>query len=214
MTDEQQPELRWAPLPPKPSNRGRIWLIVGLTVAALVVAAVLLVFLLPRGGAPEPDATGTASPSPSATASPTGTATATPSPAPSPSETPTTAPSPAPDPTMTPITTPPPPADPSVGVFRDTVQGWLDDALTGLDIVSETSGQEAVDVVDTLQNDAQRLSEAAPPASIESDWHAAVASYAQSLSDLRSAVAAGGDSSGAASSALSAADGIRSLVGL
>lgn len=214
MTDEQQPELRWAPLPPKPSNRGRIWLIVGLTVAALVVAAVLLVFLLPRGGAPAPDATGTASPSPSTTASPTGTPTATPTPTPSPSETATVAPTPTPDPTMTPITTPPPPADPSVGVFRDTVQGWLDDALTGLDIVGETSGQEAVDVVDTLQNDAQRLSEAAPPASIESDWHAAVATYAQALSDLRSAVAAGGDSSGAASSALSAADGVRSLVGL
>lgn len=214
MTDEQQPELRWAPLPPKPSNRGRIWLIVGLTVAALVVAAVLLVFLLPRGAAPAPGATGTASPSPSPTASPTGTPTTTPTPTPSPSETATVAPTPTPDPTMTPITTPPPPADPSVDVFRDTVQGWLDDALTGLDIVGETSGQEAVGVVDTLQNDAQRLSEAAPPASIESDWHAAVATYAQALSDLRSVVAAGGDSSGAASSALSAADGVRSLVGL
>lgn len=214
MTDEQQPELRWAPLPPKPSNRGRIWLIVGLTVAALVVAAVLLLFLLPRGGAAEPGATGSPSPSPSASVSPTPTATATATPSPSPSETTTAAPTPTPDPTMTPITTPPPPADPSVGVFRDSVQGWLDDALTGLDIVSGTSGQEAVDVIDTLQNDAQRLSEAAPPASIESDWHASVAAYAQALSDLRSAAAAGGDTSGAASSALSAADGVRSLVGL
>lgn len=212
MTDEQQPELRWAPLPPKPSNRGRIWLIVGLTVAALVVAAVLLLFLLPRGDAAEPGASGSPSPSPSATASPTASATATPSPSPSPSETETAAPTP--DPTMTPITTPPPPADPSVGVFRDSVQGWLDDALTGLDIVSGTSGQDAVDVVDTLQNDAQRLSESAPPASIESDWHAAVAAYAQALSDLRSAAEAGGDSSGAASSALSAAEGVRSVVGL
>nr|WP_201469369.1 hypothetical protein [Microbacterium hydrocarbonoxydans] len=214
MTDEQQPELRWAPLPPKPSNRGRIWLIVGLTVAALVVAAVLLLFLLPRGDAAEPGASESPSPSPSASASPTATASATPSSTPSPSETPTTAPTPTPEPTMTPITTPPPPADPSVGVFRDTVQGWLDDALTGLDIVSGTGGQEAVDVVDTLQNDAQRLSEAAPPASIESDWHAAVATYAQALSELRSAVAAGGDSAGAVSSAESAADGVRSLVGL
>ncbi|WP_194764672.1 hypothetical protein [Microbacterium sp. UFMG61] len=212
MTDEPQPELRWAPLPPKPNNRGRVWLIVGLSIAALLVAAVLLLFLLPRGGAPAPDVSGT--PSPSATPTATPTATSSPSATPAPTETATAEPTPAPEPTMTPITTPPPPADPSVGVFRDTVQGWLDDALTGLDIVGETSGQDAVDVVDTLQNDAQRLSESPPPASIESDWHASVAAYAQALSDLRSAVSAGGDSSGAVSSALSAADAVRSVVGL
>ena len=212
MTDEPQPELRWAPLPPKPSNRGRIWLIVGLSVAALLVAAVLLLFLLPRGGDPEPSASGTPSPSASPTAS--ATPTETPSATPSPTETATTEPTPAPDPSMTPITTPPPQVDPSIGVFRDTVQGWLDDALTGLDIVAESSGQDAVDVVDTLQNDAQRLSEAVPPASIDSDWHATVGAYAQALSDLRSAVAAGGDASGATSSALSAADAVRDVVGL
>ncbi|WP_314422905.1 hypothetical protein [uncultured Microbacterium sp.] len=212
MTDEQQPELRWAPLPPKPSNRGRIWLIVGLVVAALMVAGVLLLFLLPRGESPDPSASGTPSPTASSTRTPTPTDTPSSTPSPTPSD--TASATPAPEPTQTPITTPPPPPDPSIGVFRDTVQGWLDDALTGLDIVSESSGQEAVDVVDTLQNDAQRLSESAPPASIESDWHAAVADYAQALSDLRAAVASGGDSSGAASSAQSAVGTVRSLVGL
>lgn len=212
MTDEPQPELRWAPLPPKPSNRGRIWLIVGLSIAALLVAAVLLLFLLPRGGAAMPGASG--SPSPSATPTPSATASATPTPTPTPTETATAAPTPEPTPTMTPITTPPPPADPSVGVFRDTVQGWLDDALTGLDIIGETSGQDALSVVDTLQNDAQRLSESPPPASIESEWHAEVATYAQALSDLRAAVSAGADASGQVSSALSAVDAVRGVVGL
>ena len=41
MTDEPQPELRWAPLEPAPSNRGRVWLIVGLGVPVIVGACAL-----------------------------------------------------------------------------------------------------------------------------------------------------------------------------
>ncbi|NJI30007.1 hypothetical protein HBI98_22895, partial [Aeromonas veronii] len=101
MTDDPQPELRWAPMDPPPRNRGRVWLIVGLVVAALVVVGVLLFFLLPRDGATDPESS--ASPSPSASTSP------------SPSPTMTTTASPEePEPSMTPITTPPPPADPEV----------------------------------------------------------------------------------------------------
>jgi hypothetical protein len=51
---EQTPELRWAPIEPKPKSKGRIWLIVGLVIAGLVIIGALLFFLLPRDGAPAP----------------------------------------------------------------------------------------------------------------------------------------------------------------
>lgn len=204
MTDDQQPELRWAPLEPKPDNRGRIWLIVGLSVAVLVIVGVLLFFLLPRGGSAEPEAS--ASPSPSSTTTPTASA----SPAPSDS----TEPEPEPEPSMTPVTTPPPPADPSIDAFRGQVQGWLDDALTGLDIVSGSSGQDAVSVIDTLTDDAQRLAEMPPPSSIEGAWRDSVIAYGQRLSELRTAASSGGSTSGALDAAVAAANDLRGLVGL
>lgn len=194
MTDEPQPELRWAPLEPKPKNRGRIWLILGLIVAALVIVGVVLFFLLPRGGTPEP----TASPS----ASPTESTTATPSA------------EPEPDPSMTPVTTPPAPADPTVDAFRGQVQGYLDDALTGLDIVSKSSGQDAVAVVDSLQADAQRLSGSAPPSSIESEWNAALGDYAGRLAELRSAADSGSGVAAAIDAARTSAEALRETVGL
>lgn len=204
MTDEPQPELRWAPLEPAPSNRGRVWLIVGLVVAVLVIAGVLLFFLLPRGDSPAPGASG----SPSPTASPSETPSMTPSPTPSETETPQ--PTAEPEPTMTPITTPPPVADPSVDAFRSQVQGRLDDALTGLEIVGETSGQDAVSVVESLQADAQVLSETAAPSSVEAAWGEALATYAQRLTELR----ADTGSAGAIDSARGAANDLRATVGL
>ncbi|MEV7609466.1 hypothetical protein AB0N61_08300 [Microbacterium sp. NPDC089320] len=203
MTDPTQPELRWAPLEPKPRNRGRVWLIVGLVVAALVIVGVLLFFLLPRGESPTPGASG--SPSPSASAS------ASPSPSPSASQTEAPQPTAEPEPTMTPVTTPPPVADPSVDAFRGQVQGWLDDALTGLQIVSESSGQDATEVIASLQADAQRLGEISPPASIESAWGAALNEYSQALSALQSEAAAGAPNVDRASAA---ANQLRGLVGL
>ncbi|WP_311257703.1 hypothetical protein [Microbacterium sp. WCS2018Hpa-9] len=208
MTDEPQPDLRWAPLEPKPSNRGRVWLIVGLVIAALVIVGVLLFFLLPRAESPAPGASGSPSPSASPSVSPSTTQT----PAPSPTQ--TDAPQPTAEPTMTPITTPPPVADPSLDAFRAQVQGWLDDAPTGLEIVSETSGQEALSVLETLQSDAQRLAETAAPASIASSWSAGVSSYSQKLTELRSAVNSGASTEGAVAAARASADELRALVGL
>lgn len=207
MTDEPQPDLRWAPLEPKPSNRGRVWLIAGLVVAALVIVGVLLFFLLPRGESPTPGASG--SPSPSASPS------VSPSASPSSTQPPTEAPQPtsAPEPT-TPITTPPPVADPSLDAFRGQVQGWLDDALTGLEIVNETSGQDALSVLDTLQADAQRLSGTVAPTSLASSWSDGVGSYAQKLEELRSAASSGASTGAAVAAARAAADELRALVGL
>lgn len=194
--DEQQPEVRWAPLPPQPKKTGRVWLIVGLSVAALAIVGALLFFLLPRDGAPVP------TPRPSST--PTET--------PTPTSTPTPSATPAPEPT--PITTPPPAADPTIEVFRERVSGWLNDAPRGLDIIAGASGQDALPVLDTLQQDAQRLSDAQPPSSIEPAWRDGVAAYADRLAELRSAITSGSGVSGAVDAARSSAQSLRTLVGL
>ncbi|MFJ2542207.1 hypothetical protein [Microbacterium sp. NPDC087589] len=207
MTDEPQPDLRWAPLEPKPRNRGRVWLIVGLVVAALVIVGVLLFFLLPRGESPAPGASGSPSPSASPSVSPS----ASPSSTPTPTQTEVPPPTVAPVPT-TPVTAPPPAADPSVDAFRGQVQGWLDDALTGLQIASGTSGQDATSVIESLQADAQRLGGTAPPGSIESAWGAAVNDYVQTLATLHSEVAAGAPAT--VDSARSAVNELRGIVGL
>lgn len=191
---EQQPELRWAPLEPKPSRAGRVWLIVGLVVAALAIIGALLFFLLPRGDAPNPSASG--SPSPSSTPSPSPTATPDQTAAP------------------TPEVTPPTPVDPSPEAFRGQVGGWLNAADRGLDIVSSAGGQDAISVIDTLQSDAQRLSDAQPPASIAQDWRDGVLAYSRALADLRTAASAGTDTSAGIASARGAVRELQTLVGL
>lgn len=194
--DEPQPEVRWAPLPPAPKRTGRVWLIVGLSVAALAIVGILLFFLLPRDGGPEP--VGSTSPSPTAT----------------PSETPTATPAPTTTPEPTPITTAPPIGDPTIEVFRDKVSGWLNSADRGLDIVAGASGQDALPVVDSLQEDTQRLGDALPPSSIQDSWRSGVETYAQRLTALRAAVEDGSGASAAIDSARAAAADLRSLVGL
>lgn len=196
--DEPQPEVRWAPLPPAPKRTGRVWLIVGLSVAALAIVGLLLFFLLPRDGAPEPVE--------SASASPTATPSETPTPAPTPTRSAT--------PEPTPITTAPPVGDPTVEVFRDKVSGWLNSADRGLDIIAGASGQDALPVVDSLQQDAQRLGDALPPSSIQDSWRSGVETYAQRLVALRAAIESGSGVSGAIDSARSAAADLRDLVGL
>ncbi|WP_292794804.1 hypothetical protein [Microbacterium sp. UBA6633] len=196
--DEPQPEVRWAPLPPAPKRTGRVWLIVGLSVAALAIVGVLLFFVLPRDGGPEP--VESASPSPSA--SPSETAAPEPTSAPTSSATPT------------PITTAPPVGDPTVDVFRDKVSGWLNSAVRGLDIIAGASGQDALPVVDSLQEDAQRLGDALPPSSIQDSWRSGVEAYAQRLVALRAAIESGSGVSGAIDDARSAAADLRDLVGL
>lgn len=195
---DPQPDVRWAPIPPKPNNRGRVWLIVGLSVLAIAIVAALLFFLLPRGEEPDPGSTLT--PTPSASASP--------------SETATTPPSTGPEPTSEPVETPPPPADPTIDAFRAQVEEWLGSAVTGLDIVSATSGQEALTVLDSLDQDAQRLATSAAPASIQEDWSSRVDDYIERLSALREDVAAGGSTDSSVDAARSSLQDLRSLVGL
>ncbi|MCK2026937.1 hypothetical protein KZC56_11550 [Microbacterium sp. SSW1-47] len=202
MTDPQepQPELRWAPLPPTPERKGRVWLIVGLSVLALAIIGALLFFLLPRGDGPTPAPS--ASPSPSSTPTPTET------------PTPTATPTAGPQPSQTPIVTQPPVVDPTVEAFRGQVSGPLADALRGLDIVAGASGQDALPVVDTLQEDARRLSDLPAPSSIADSWRDGTASYTQRLSELRTAITDGGNTAGAVDAARTAAQSLRSLVGL
>ena len=191
---EQQPAVQWAPIPPKPRNRGRVWLVVGLSVAALIIVGVLLFFLIPRE-----DEQPVGRPTPTASSSAT--------------QTPTLIPSPSSDPTA-PAETPPPVADPTVETFRGEVQVWLDNSLIGLDIVGDTSGQEALSVIETLLADAQRLGERAAPSSIEGDWYAGVSSYVEELGALKSAAAERANTDSAAESARVAAQTLRKLVGL
>lgn len=198
---EQQPEVRWAPLPPAPKRTGRTWLIVGLIVAAVVIAGIVLALLLPRGGDP------TTAPTPSGTPSPSASATATVAPSPSATVEPTEQPE-------EPPTTAPPATDNTIEVFRGQVSGWLNDAPRGLDIVAGASGQDALPVVDTLQQDAQRLSDAQPPSSISQAWRDGVAAYAERLVALRSAITGSGDVDAAVSAARTAAQDLRTLVGL
>ncbi|MFJ2505649.1 hypothetical protein [Microbacterium sp. NPDC087592] len=200
--DEPQPELRWAPLPPQPKRTGRIWLIVGLSVAALAIVGLLLFFLLPRGDAPAPSES--ASPTPTASVTPTSTPTPTPTP------TATTAPEPEP----TPALTPPPATDPTIEVFRGQVSGWLNSAPRGLDIIAGASGQDALPVVDTLQQDAQRLSDAQAPSSIASKWYDGVTDYAQRLTQLQAAITNDSGVAAAVDAARTSVNALRSLAGV
>lgn len=202
--DEHQPELRWAPLPPQPKKTGRVWLIVALVVAALAIVGALLFFLLPRGDSPTP--------AESASPTPTATPTRTPSPGISPTSPPTTAPEP--EPTQSPIVTQPPAVDPSLETFTGQVSGWLNDAPRGLDIIAGTSGQEGLPVVDTLQQDAQRLLDAQAPASLDEQWRDGVAAYSKTLTQLRSAITNDSGVAAATDAARASVQKLRSLVGL
>ncbi|MFF1542082.1 hypothetical protein ACFVWL_18580 [Microbacterium sp. NPDC058269] len=187
---EQTPELRWAPMTPKPKNRRRIWVIIGIVLAAVAIIGATLFFLVPRGDAPAPGASG--SPGPSANE---------------------TAPPPL-SPTQTPEVTQPAPADPTIEVFRERVGGWLTDAPRGLDIIVAETGEAALAVVDTLEQDARRLSDAQPPSTIEAQWRDGVTAYAQRLSELNAAVSAGSDTADAVSAAREAVSKLQGIVGL
>lgn len=195
MSDDQQSDVRWVPIEPKPKNTARTWIIVGLVLAAVAIVGAVLFFVLPRDGSAAPEETASPSPSASATAIPSPTS------------------EPEPEPT-TPVDTPPPVPDPSIDTFREQVRLWLDDAPVGLQIVSQSSGDEAIAVIETLQADAQRLAGSAAPSSIESQWYAAVNAYSEHLDDLRVAVAAGSGADSALTAASDDADILREMVGL
>lgn len=201
---EHKPEAVWV-FPDEPRKRGgRIALIVGLTVAVLVAAAIVVLFLIPRGDG-----------SPSPTHSPTSTATPTPSSSPTPTTSPTPSPTvvPSTEPT-TPQTSPPPAPDPSVAEFRGHVQPRLDAAARGLGLAQGQSGDTAVQIVDSLQNDAQNLAGQSAPASIAVQWGEDVNTYSAKLQALRSAYAGGSDASGPLADARAVLEQLRGLVGL
>jgi hypothetical protein len=193
MSDEQ-PRAEWIFPEQKKSNKGRIWLIVGLSVLAVAIVIALLFFFLPRAGESEP------------TPKPTATKTATP--------TPTPTATPTPEPTTDPEPTAPPVPDPDVATFAAQVQPRLDDASTGLSIAAGSSGQDAAQVIETLQQDAGQLSDAAAPSSISSAWYEAVGQYSARLGELRGAFEGGGDTQSAMNAATAALQELRTLVGL
>ncbi|WP_193598490.1 hypothetical protein [Microbacterium sp. YJN-G] len=196
---EPQPEYVWAYSDEKP-RRGRVWLIIGLSVAAIAIAAVVFgLFFRPGTPGAEPSAT----PSPSATASPAPTS--------SPSATPT--PTPTPTASPTPVTAPPPPADPDLATFRDKVTPVLETAATGLGYARDEGGMAAMQDIMLLQQDAERLSDTVAPSSIESRWSSAVHDYAQALETLRSAYERGQDVRDAEQSATRALELLGSIVG-
>lgn len=204
MSDEQ-PRPEWIFPEEKKSNTGRIWLIVGLSVLALLIVGALLFFLLPRGDAAEP------APSPSASASDRPTKTPSPTASPTPTLTPTAPPTV--EPTNEPVPTQPPPADPDLETFVGQVQARLDDGVRGLQLVTDNMDLGA-QIVDSLQNDAAVLSDSPAPSSIASDWSSAVAEYGSRLADLRAAYDGGADPSGPLDAARSALAQVRAVVGL
>lgn len=201
MSDDQQPQAVWV-FPEKPKRRaGRIWLIIGLVVAVLIIAGAVLFFVIPRNSSPAPSASPTPSSTPSATPS------ATPPVSPSASPLPTDVPS-------EPVVTPPPAPDPDVGTFAGQVRPWLDDATTGLSMLAGMGGQDAVQVVDSLQGDADRLAGAVAPGSLTPAWYDTVSEYSGNLRDLRSAIDNGGDTNASLNASSASLQALRSLVGL
>lgn len=196
MSEHQQEHL-WAPTPER-RTRGRVWLIVGLIVAALlIVGAVLWLFLRPDA----PDAGPAATSSPSASASP------------SESATPSASPSSDGQPSSPPVqTAPPAPKDPSIATFRDKVSPVLDDGHRGLQIAAESDPQQAAQNVGFLQDDAARLSDAVPPSSIAAQWRRALQDYATALDDLRTAYEASGPGDAELAAATKALDALDALL--
>lgn len=192
MNESQQPEAVWV-FPPEKPRSGRVWLIVLLSIAAIAIVAVLLFLFLPRGVEPDPTASET----------PHATSTATVAPSPSPTE-----------PTSTPAPTRSPTIDPEVTAFAAEVQPVLDDAVTGLSLAEGAGGQDAAQIVDSLIDDAGRLSERAAPASIADDWSAQVSEYTHELERLRSAYAGGSSATQELAGARASLTSLRALVGL
>lgn len=199
MSESPQPEYVWDFGRPR-RRPGRVWLIVGLSVAAVAIAAVVFLLFIRPWAAADPDPTASPTSSGSPTASPT------------PDDTPTGTPSPSATPTAGP-TTPPPPADPALPVFREKVSPLLRDAETGLTFASESTGQDGIEVTDQLIDDAGRLSEAVAPRSIADEWNSRVDAYATSLQKLRSAYASGASGQPEISAARSALAELDALIG-
>lgn len=205
---EPQPEYVWVFPPERRRNTGRIWLIIGLSVAAIAIAAVAVWFFFRPGSAttdPSPSPTTSVSASPSPAPSPTAGSTATPTPTPSPG---TSSP-----PSATDGPTPPRPSDPTLAAFRQEVEPVLDSAETGLRYAREDGGMSAMQDVMLLQDDANRLSEKVAPASIASRWSSALSAYSRSLEPLRAAYERGEDASAEDAAASTALARLNDVIG-
>lgn len=203
-----------------PSPRsGRIGLLVaiGLLALAIAVGAIVLAVNPPfQSGKPTPTSSSTTS----ASLSPSATASATATPTTSPTATPTASPSPTPTPTATPRATaqPTPTGDPvpDDADFRAAVSPLLNDAATGLDIITVSiaagSFTDAQDVTTQLSNDVQRLLDNPKPSDPET-WNSAVQAYADAVTSLDSALVSG-DASSATSALETAGAHVTTLVDL
>ena len=98
--------------------------------------------------------------------------------------------------------------------IRTQVSGWLTDAPQGLDIVAGSTGEQALPVVDSLVEDAQRLSDTQAPSSIDPQWRDGVSAYSQRLVELRSAVSAASGVTEAVDAARAAVENLRGVVGI
>ena len=170
MSEPDGPEYVWA-FPPEKRRGGRGW-VIGVVVVIALAVAVGLFLLFTRPTTPGPDATASARPSVEASASASAT----------PSSEPSAAPTPLPS-----AATPPPPAQPDLEVFQAKVTPVLNDARTGLEMLSPTTEPDSVQIVEQLQGDAQRLSDATPPTAIAQQWQEAVSAYLRALGELHSA---------------------------
>jgi cytoskeletal protein RodZ len=207
MMSEPQPEYVWA-YPDEKPKRGRVWLIVGLSVLALAIAAaVFWLFIRPSlpGAVETPTPTPSASVSASPSSTPSATATATPTATPSP----TASAVPSPGPTAT---APPPPAAPDISDFRDKVTPVLSDAQRGLQIAGESDAAEAAQNVGFLQEDAGRLSDLVAPSSISAQWNSSLDDYSRSLQKLRTAYERGGSANSELSEATRALAALNGVV--
>ncbi|PKI92037.1 hypothetical protein CW368_04105 [Actinomycetales bacterium SN12] len=99
-----------------------------------------------------------------------------------------------------------------MGAFAAQVQLHLDDARTGLGMLDGSSPADAAQIVDQLQQDAERLAETATPSEIEDDWSSSVGEYQSALTALRSAVDKGADTSGATDAARAMLQTLRDLL--
>lgn len=213
MSQEHQPEAQWVFPEEKKSNRAGIWLIVVLSVLAVSIVGMLLFFLLPPAGGPEPTASPTATDSTTPRPTTSSTPTATSTPPPTPVATPIATPTPTSAPPAPPIPTDPPATSPDHATFVTEVTPPLNDAATGLSIVAE-GGPDAAQVVGNLQQDSGRLSDTAAPEDIKSAWADAVTQYAARLADLRAAFDNGADPQPALDAASAALQNVRSIAGI
>lgn len=200
--NEQQPDVQWV-FPPEKNRAGRVWLIVGLVAAVLLIAGALAFFLIPRDGAPTPGSSSSPSPSASATRTPTPTPTRTPTPVP------TVSPAPLPS---APVTEPPAPVEPGTGEFGAAVAGRLADASIGLDLIA--NGADALPIIDQLELDAQQLADTVAPAALDAQWRESVNAYASSLRALRDVVNASEDVSSAVSTAAANVQQLKAIAGV